>query len=302
MINKRFATAASVAGGIAAISIVGIFAVVNTQLTPENLIEVAVIKEDVRTGTILKPDMYYYKKIPESQYIASLVTKQEVDGNLVDPLSGKETTETLYKEEPIIKARVSGLGSGENINSIQIEDMTNLRRMTYTADGVDNMAGQLRAGDRVDFWLKYELQDNKTNDKILVTQKILSAVPILKSFDGNAQEIKDNEIPSTTIEMLLTQEQVQDFVQWRSMGSLMLVKVPTDAKVENEDEMPISKLSINDLKWDILSIADGTTIKKDIVKSDEAKNILNDFDINSGHSAEVDKENKEDNTSTTTKK
>lgn len=294
MLNKRLLVAASVAGGVALVSVVGIFSIVNMQLSPEELVEVATVKQDIKAGTILKPEMYTYRKIPKSQYIASHVTKQEIDGKLVDPLLGKEALEPLYKDETIVKSRVSGLGSGEDSVSIDLEDSTNMRRMTYTSDGVDNMAGQLRAGDRVDFWLKYELQDSETNDKILVTQKILSAVQILKSYDSNAAEIKDNEIPSTTIELLLTQEQVQHFVQWRSMGTLTLVKVPADADVEAEEEMPITKLSVNDLKWDILSIADGTTLKKDVVKDDSKKDSVGNFEINSGHSVDVDKKEEDE--------
>lgn len=287
--NKRTIIASVVALLITAIAMFFIFTSISRMSQPEGTVEVAVAKQEIKAGTILQPDMYEYVSIPKDEVIPSYVQKEVVivkdnNGNstetLSDMLKGKEANENIYKGERIIKSRVSGFSvkTGEE-NETSNSNYTDLRRMTYTAQGIQNLAGQLKAGDYIDFWIRYKLQDKDNNDTIVVVDKILSNVPVVKALDSNAQEIKSGNEASTTIEILLSQEQIQEFIKWRDLGKITLVKVPTGVNPDAEKEVTRVKMSMNDLIWDVLSMKEDQMNKDDIVKDESKKGEVGNYTI-----------------------
>lgn len=286
--NKRTIIASVIALFVTVIAVFFIFTSVNKMSQPEEMVEIAVAKQEIKAGMILQPDMYEYVPIPKSELIPSYVQREAVrvengDEGLIekleDSLKGKEAKENIYKGERIIKGRVSGITVKNDEDGSETYTNTDLRRMTYTAQGIQNLAGQLKAGDRIDFWLRYKLQDKENSDTIIVVDKILSNVPVVKALDSNAQEIKNTDEASTTIEIMLTQEQIQDFIKWKDLGKVTLVKVPVDANTNAEKEVTRKKMSMNDLIWDVLSMTEDEMNKDDIVKDESKKGEVGKYHI-----------------------
>lgn len=285
--NKRTIIASVAALLITVIAMYFIFTSITQMSRPKETVEVAVAKQEIKAGTILQPDMYEYVLIPKDEVIPSYVQKEVViikneNGDLVktlsDMLKGKEAKENIYKGERIIKSRVSGFSIGVKEED-RVSDYSGLRRMTYTAQGIQNLAGQLKTGDYIDFWIRYKLQDKENNDTIVVVDKILSNVPVVKALDSNSQEIKNGTAASTTIEILLTQEQIQEFIKWRDLGRITLVKVPPGVNTDTEKEITRVKMSMNDLIWDVLSMTEDKMNKDDIVKDESKKGEIGKYHI-----------------------
>lgn len=285
--NKRTIIASVVALLITVIAMYFIFTSITQMSRPKETVEVAVAKQEIKAGTILQPDMYEYVLIPKDEVIPSYVQKEVViikneNGDLVktlsDMLKGKEAKENIYKGERIVKSRVSGFSIGVEEKD-EVSDYSGLRRMTYTAQGIQNLAGQLKTGDYIDFWIRYKLQDKENNDTIVVVDKILSNVPVVKALDSNSQEIKNGTAASTTIEILLTQEQIQEFIKWRDLGRITLVKVPPGVNTDTEKEITRVKMSMNDLIWDVLSMTEDKMNKDDIVKDESKKGEIGKYHI-----------------------
>lgn len=277
--NKRIIIAMAIALIVTAGAIFLIYTTVKKISQPKETIEIAVATQDIKAGTILQDNMYEYVAIPKDEAIPSYIQKEVIlvkdeNGNttqkLEDILKGKEAKENIYKGERIVKSRVGGATIGTEEENGEEFDSTGLRRMTYTAQGIQNLAGQLKAGDRVDFWIRYKLQDKKNNDTIIVVDKILSNVPVVKALNSNSQEIKNPNEVTTTIEIMLTQEQVQEFIKWRDLGKITLVKVPADADVTAEKEITRKKMSMNDLILEVLSM-DKDEMNRDDIVIDESK-------------------------------
>ncbi|QUH21998.1 SAF domain-containing protein [Alkaliphilus sp. B6464] len=284
--NKRLVVASLAALVITVMIISGLIYGVNNMSKPEETIEIAYALQEIKAGSIIKPEMYEYRSIPVDEFNPSYVTKEEVmipnlDGKkaaqLIDVLKGKEADENIYKGERIVKARIRGIGADKNE---EIFENTNLRRMTYTAQGINNLAGQVKSGDRVDFWIRYTLADKINKDKVVVVDKVLANVPILKALDQNSQEIRNgSEAPSTTIEVALTQEQIQEFIKWKGMGSITLVKVPVDADLDKENDITRKKMSMNDLILEVISMTEDEMNKEDIVIDKNKKGEVGNYEI-----------------------
>lgn len=277
--NKRILIASAIALLITVGAIFFIYMSVTKISQPKETVKIAVAKQDIKAGAILQDHMYEYVPIPKDEVIPSYIQEEVVlvkddDGNttqrLVDTLKGKEAKENIYKGERIIKGRVGSTTIAGKDEDNDDFDSTGLRRMTYTAQGIQNLAGQLKAGDRVDFWIRYKLQDKENNDTIVVVDKILNNVPVVKALDSNYREIKSTDQATTTIEIMLTQEQVQEFIKWRDLGKITLVKVPVDANVNQEKEITRKKMSMNDLILEVLSMTEDEMNKDDII-IDESK-------------------------------
>jgi len=274
---------------VTTLTIVGILYSIDNMSKPPETIAVAVSTKDIQAGVILQPDMYEYVEIPINEHISTYVTKKNVeekkkDGSIVfvkkDLLQGKEVTENIYKGEKILSTRISNFVSLQEDEGDEIlYDSTGLRRMTYTAQGVQNLAGQLKAGDKIDFWLRYRLQDKENKDSIIVVDKILSSVLVVKALNSSSQEIKNKNEVSTTVELLLTQEEIQEFIKYRDLGKITLVKVPPDANVNNEKEITRKRMSMNDLIWDVLSMEEDEMNKEQIVKDEDQKENVDKYYI-----------------------
>lgn len=274
---------------VTTLTIVGILYSIDNMSKPPETIAVAVSTKDIQAGVILQPDMYEYVEIPISEHISTYITKKNVeekkkDGSIVfvkkDLLQGKEVTENIYKGEKILSTRISNFVSLQEDEGDEIlYDSTGLRRMTYTAQGVQNLAGQLKAGDKIDFWLRYRLQDKENKDSIIVVDKILSNVLVVKALNSSSQEIKNKNEVSTTVELLLTQEEIQEFIKYRDLGKITLVKVPPDANVGNEKEITRKRMSMNDLIWDVLSMEEDEMNKEQIVKDEDQKENVDKYYI-----------------------
>lgn len=252
-----------------------IFTAVNDMTKEDETVIVAVAKENIKAGIIMKSDMYEYVEIPKSEYIPTYIKKTDKE------LKGIEVKENIYKGEKILSTRIGAFTviNDENTDDEKIFNDTGLRRMTYTAQGVQNLAGQLKAGDKIDFWLRYKLQDRENKDTIVVVDKILSNVSIVKALNSNSQEIKNKNEASTTIEILLEQEQIQEFIKWKDLGKITLVKVPPNINVDKEKEITRKKMSMNELIWDVLSMEENEMNKDDIKKNENQKENIDKYFI-----------------------
>lgn len=225
MFNKKVFIIFSISLLITIASLFGVMlAVKQAKEKPVNYVYVAVAKQNIPAGTFLKPNMYQYIKIPENEFIKSYITMKQMvakDGTIhyEDPLEGLEVRENIYAGEKIMKERLSDFRADNQI----LKNPNIYKRMTYTAEGIDNMAGQLREGDRVDFWCRYELRD-KNGDTYIVVEKILANVPVVRAIDSSYQEIKNKNGAATTIEVLLTEDEVQQFLVYKNLGRITVVK------------------------------------------------------------------------------
>lgn len=214
------------------ISLACIFAIVylvqQPQQKPVNYIYIAVAKQNIPAGTFLQPNMYEYVKIPETDYIRSYVTLKQIvaqNGKVQyqDPLNGLEAKENIYAGERIIKERLSDFRADNQI----LSNISDYKRMAYTAEGIENMAGQLREGDRVDFWCRYELKDK--NNIYIVVEKILSNIPVVKAIDSSSNEVKKRNAPASAIEVMLKEDEIEKFLLYKDMGKITIVKTVTSS-------------------------------------------------------------------------
>lgn len=283
--NKKNITAILMALVITILVLCGLYFGYKQQTKPEETIEVAVTIQEIKAGELLMLNKNYnYQKIPKSKLTPSHVTKEQIekksDDNktiyaLSDILNNKEVTTSLYANEPIMKGRVSGLSGVSNIEGEEI-DLSQYRKMTYSVSDTQSLEGQVVAGDRVDFWIRYKLNDKTNKDQLVVVDKVLKNVLINKTFDANGQEISDPSIPAKTIEILLLEEEIQEYLKYKDLGKYTIVKVPVSA-IGNEDEIVRKKLSTNDLIWEIISMEEDAVtadkIKKDPTKLDKVEDI-----------------------------
>lgn len=253
---------------------------------PEPQVEVAVATTNIKSGELLMSDKNYtYTKIDKSKVTSSHITKVQIETEsnneetkvaLTDMLKGKEVITDIYAGEPIMKGRVSGLTGISNSEGEQL-DLSKYRKMTYSVTNEQNLEGQVRSGDRVDFWVKYKLNDKTNKDQLIVVDKILKNVIVNKTFDANGQEINDPTIPAKTIEVLLLEKEIQEFLQYKDLGKFTIVKVPTGATEDGSEEIVRRKVSTNDLIWEIISMdEDAVTadkIKKDADKKDKVQDM-----------------------------
>lgn len=241
---------------------VGLFIMISDATEPEEMIMVAVAKTDVAEGTFLTSAEYEYKAIPKSQYIASYVTMQtrevsDQDGNIkletYDSLKGKEVRSPLYQGEMINKSRISFSNEMEDE-----EEFNNklYKRYTYNGSGLNNFAGLLKSGDRVDIWLQYTISstDNEETgeerDRIIVTDKIFSNVLISRVLDETGNEITTSSGGASVLEFMMTEEDIQKFISWRAIGTVTLVKSSTD---DADTEITRKVISMNQLISDVVN-------------------------------------------------
>ena len=91
-----------------------------------------------------------------------------------DSLKGKEVKSPMYEGERINKSRIRF--DNEMTEEMELTN-ANYKRYTYDGAGLNNFAGLLKSGDRVDIWLQYTIsaKEDKVNkqkeDKIIVTTK-----------------------------------------------------------------------------------------------------------------------------------
>lgn len=286
--NKRVVTAIVISLVFTVLAIGGIVFGLKQITKPEETIKIAVAVEEIKAGTILQTSMYDYVSIPKSQYIPSYVTYEEIikeeNGSkqvlLNDTLKGKETKTDIYKGERIAKGRVSGVA----IDTIEdsegnVLDVNSFRRMSFSASGTKNLSGQMKSGDKVDFWLRYKLTDKNNNDQIVVVDKILKDVPVLKAFDSNGVEITTTGISASSVELLLTEEEVQEYLKWADLGNITLVKVPVGSSDSEDNEIVRKKLSMNDLIHEIISQEKSEVTANEIKKDPTKKEQIEDYII-----------------------
>lgn len=276
--NKKTITAILISFLVTILMLLGLFVLYTQQTKPEETIEVAYTTKEVKAGELLMLDKNYkYKNMPKSKVTPSHITKVELEKEstnnktiytLTDILKGKEVITDLYPDEPIMKGRVSGLSGLSDINGEEI-DLSKYRKMTYSVSDTQSLEGQVRSGDRVDFWIRYKLNDKKNNDQLIIVDKILKNVLVNKTFDSNGQEVNDTTIPSKTIEVLLREDEVQEFLRYKDLGKYTIVKVPIGAITE-DNEVVRKKLSTNDLIWEIISM-DEDSVTADKIKKDPSK-------------------------------
>lgn len=252
---------------------------------PEKTVFVAVAKKDVLEGSFLTTNDYEYVAIPESDYIYSYVTYQpkqttNTDGSisetLYDPLKGKEVSQRLYAGERIVKGRINF--NTENLMEEAEYNDAEYRRYTYNGSGLENFAGLLKSGDRIDIWIQYTVVDNTKEgkaDKIIVTDKIFSNVLISKVLDSSGNEVTASTGAASVLELMMKEKDLQEFITWRAVGKITLVKSSSTA---NEGSM------VDRIKLSLGELADS------VISSPEGYSIISNIDVveNSGAGYEID--------------
>lgn len=283
--NKKNIIAILMSLVITILVLTGLYFGYQEKIKPEETIDVAITTSEIKSGELLVLNKNYsYQKLPKSKVTASHITKTQIeqktdDGKTVymlsDILNNKEVTTQLYANEPIMKGRVSGLSGLSNINGEEI-DLSMYRKMTYSVSDTQSLEGQVTSGDRVDFWIRYVLTDKTNKDQLIVVDKVLKNVLINKTFDANGQEISDPSIPAKTIELLLLEDEIQEYLKYKDLGKYTIVKVPVSANA-NDNEIVRKKLSTNELIWEIISMEEDSVtadkIKKDPTKIDKVGDI-----------------------------
>lgn len=276
--NKKNIIAILMSLVITILVLMGLYLGYQQQIKPEETIDIAVTTKEVRSGELLVLNKNYtYQKLPRSKVTSSHITKAQLekkseDGKTVyvlsDILNNKEVTTHLYSNEPIMKGRISGLSGVSNIDGEEI-DLSKYRKMTYSVSDTQSLEGQVTSGDKVDFWIRYKLNDKTNADQLVVVDKVLKNVLINKTFDANGQEISDPSIPAKTIEILLLEDEIQEYLKYKDLGKYTIVKVPVSA-VDSDDEIVRKKLSTNELIWEIISMEEDA-VTADKIKKDPTK-------------------------------
>ena len=248
---------------------------------PEDTIEVAVATQDIKAGKICDSKNYTYVAMPKSKVSPSYVTKVEVENTtgkdktyvVSDILKGKEVSSDIYQNEPIVKGRVTGLNSG--VDATEIIDYSKYTKMMYNVTDTKSLDGQVHAGDKVDLWVRYTLTDKTTHDKLVVVDKVLKKVIVNRTFDSEGKEINDISVPAKSMEILLAEDEVSEYLKFQEFGKYTLVKSPTTDD-KSSDEVVRKKLSTNGLIQEVISMKEDQVtadkIYKDPAKASEVQN------------------------------
>lgn len=263
----------------------GLYSMVSNATAPEEMVMVAVAKGDIAEGTFLTSSMYEYKAIPKTEYIPTYVTMQSreildskgaVTVEQYDSLKGKEVKSPMYEGERLIKARINF--SNEMTDEEEFSNKL-FKRYTYSGSGLNNFAGLLKSGDRVDIWVQYTIssKDDEANakqaDKIIVTDRIFSNVLISRVLDETGAEVTTSSGGASVLEFMLTDQDIQKFISWRAIGTVTLVKSGSSETPTNIDRRVIS---MNDLINDVVSSAENNSLL-DENTAYEIDNSINDL-------------------------
>lgn len=259
MTKKKIIICAASAG-LTLVIVGGAFLGLKKVNKPEGTVEVAVATKEIKAGEVFTSQNYTYKELPKSQVSPSCVTKVEIESEknnkkiytIEDVLQGKEVISDIYANEPIMKGRVSGLKTltDENGNAI---DMSQYTKMMYNVSDTKSLDGQVHAGDKVDLWVRYKLNDKENNDQWVVVDKILKRVLVNRTFDAEGKEITDTTIPAKSMEILLKENEVSEYLKYQDLGKYTLVKSPSKI-TDASKEVVRKKLSTNNLIQEILSM------------------------------------------------
>lgn len=266
---------------LTAVAVGGIYFGFKQISKPEQTVEVAVATQDIKAGEICSSKNYTYVEMAKSKVSPSYVTKVEVEnqkGNdktytVSDVLKGKEASSAIYQNEPIMKGRITGLNS--TVDATEIIDYSKYTKMMYNVTDTKSLDGQVHAGDKVDLWVRYTLTDKTTHDKLVVVDKILKKVLVNRTFDSDGKEITDITIPAKSMEILLAEDEVSEYLKYQDFGRYTLVKSPSSDDKES-DEVVRKKLSTNGLIQEIISMKEDQVtadkIYKDPAKANEVQN------------------------------
>lgn len=284
--NTKTKNAILISFGVTILCAGGAYYYIANSSKPVPMVEVAMSTAEVKTGDVLSEEKYRYVQIPQSEYSPSYVTKVKTETKndkgenivtYVDTLKGKEVASDIYPNEKIMKGRVSNSAglTDENGNVI---DISNYRKMMFAVNSTQTLSGQVQPGDKVDFWVRYTLSDTKNKDKLVVVDKVLKNITINKAYDTNSNEITDGSVAAKNVELLLTEEELQTYIQYRDFGSITLVKVPKGTKADAETDIVRKKLSTNNLIWEVVSMKEDQVtadkITKDPSKESEISNYV----------------------------
>lgn len=276
--NKKTKNALLVSLGVTIVFSIGAFLYVQNARKPVETMEIAIAKKEIKAGEVFTNDNYEYVKIPKvdnSSYIQKVAME---DGTYNDVLKGKEATNDIYPNEEIVKGRVSGMAALTDDKG-EVIDLSGYRKLTYKVDGENSLSGQVKKGDKLDFWVRYKLNDKKNKDQLVIVDKILKDVIVNKCFDANGLEIVDPSIPATTVELLVTEEELQEYIKFKDLGKYTLVKAPVGGSSSEKDEIVRKKLSTNDLIWEIISMEESEVTADKIKKDPNKKNDIGNFEI-----------------------
>lgn len=246
----------------------GLYSMISDATAPEEMISVAVLKKDVEEGHFLTSADYDYVSIPSSEYIPSYVVMQrkevldEATGKtkveIYDSLKGKEVVSPMYVGERLNKSRVRF--SNEMADEMEFSNK-DYKRYTYSGTGLNNFAGLLKSGDRVDIWLQYTITAKGTgtndSDKIIVTDKIFTNVLISRVLDGAGNEVTTSSGEASVLEFMMTEEDIQKFISWRAIGTATLVKSGKDS---SDSSISRKIISMNELVSTVVEDAENTSL------------------------------------------
>lgn len=280
--NSKVKTAIIISLVITLVFGVVAFFLIRKMKKPEEMVSVAVATKEIKAGEIFTDENYIYKGIPKKELTSSHITKIAMeDGTYTDTLKGKEVKSDIYPNEKIMKGRVSGMSVLTDENGETI-DVSGYRKLMYEVGDSNSLSGQVQAGDRLDFWVRYKLNDKTNKDQLVIVDKILKNVIVNKCYDSNGEEVTNTSIPVKTVEILLTEKELQEYIKYKDLGKYTLVKVPAGQSSDTSDDIVRKKLSTNDLIWEIISMDEDQVTSDKITKDPSKEQEIVNFEISSG--------------------
>lgn len=277
--NKKIRNALIISLVGTAIISTGLYFMFKNTTKKENTIEVAVATREIKAGEVFNDDNYKYVSIPESKVSASYVTKVKMaDNSVTDVLKGKEVLSTIYPNEEIVKGRVSNM-SALTDDKGNVIDTSSYRKLMLEVGTSQELSGQVVSGDKIDFWVRYTLNDKTNKDKLIVVDKIMKNVIVNKCYDSEGNEITDTTQKAKTVELLVTEEELQEYIKYKDLGKYTLVKVPSGSDGSSNDDIVRKKISTNDLIWEVISMKDDEVTADKITKDKDKEKEISNYEI-----------------------
>jgi len=174
-----------------------------------DFVQVAVALQNIPAKTTISPQMFGMQEIP-ANYVNN---DAAVD---IKEVSGKLSKSPIYKDEQILRSKVSG--PGDPPEELAFVVPAGQRAVTVAVNEVSGIAGMIRPGDRIDVLVTFEEEEKMTSlilqkIKVLATDRSMSATVGQRGQEGIYQ----------TVTLAVTPQQAQPLVLATEHGNMRLM-------------------------------------------------------------------------------
>lgn len=183
-------------------------------------IKVLVMRDDVRTGTLLNPDHFAWADWPESSLNPAYFT-QDTHPDAMETLTGAVVKVAMYAEEPVLPIKIVQKGETGLMAALLTPGM---RATSVEISPESASSGFILPDDKVDIILTYEVELVTASgvDERTVTRTILENARIL-AIDQTFGEVDGiPTITGSTATLELTQQQAELMALAARMGEISL--------------------------------------------------------------------------------